>query len=174
MPAAPVVLLFLLRSGLQGTEVLLGLKKTGFGTGKIVGIGGHVESGESAVEAAVREMAEETSVTVRPSDCEFRGTVNFRFPAQPDWDMDTAVFVSKAWTSQPVETEEIAPAWYPLTALPLGKMWQDAAHWLPALIGHDTAADTESDTQADDGAAQHFTIVMAADNEGVDRVESRS
>jgi 8-oxo-dGTP diphosphatase len=41
-------------------EILLGRKKTGFGTGKIVGLGGHVEPGETALEATVREVAEES------------------------------------------------------------------------------------------------------------------
>lgn len=53
MTAAPVVLCFLLRpsgaSGLEGDpalwDVLLGLKKRGFGQGKVVAIGGHVEAG---------------------------------------------------------------------------------------------------------------------------------
>ena len=37
-------------------EVLLGLKKTGFGAGKWVGLGGHIEDGEKPVSAAVREV----------------------------------------------------------------------------------------------------------------------
>ena len=43
MKHTPVTLCFLLRDAGNGTEVLLGLKRTGFGTGKIVGLGGHVE-----------------------------------------------------------------------------------------------------------------------------------
>lgn len=51
MNSTPVTLCFLLRDAGSGTEVLLGLKRTGFGTGKIVGIGGHVEAGKSDAEA---------------------------------------------------------------------------------------------------------------------------
>ena len=54
---AAVALCFLLREGPDGREVLLGRKKRGFGHGKVVGLGGHVELGESAAEAARRELA---------------------------------------------------------------------------------------------------------------------
>ena len=36
------------------TEVLLGLKKAGFGAGKVTGFGGKVEPGETIVAAARR------------------------------------------------------------------------------------------------------------------------
>ncbi|NYE93844.1 8-oxo-dGTP diphosphatase [Psychromicrobium silvestre] len=153
MTAAPVTLVFLLRED----QVLLGLKKTGFGQGKIVGIGGHVEPGESTTAAAVREVFEETSVRVEEAELVFRGTVKFRFPARPDWDMDTSVFSATRWLGTPVETEEIAPQWHPLEELPLNSMWQDAEHWLPALLK---------------GPERHFTVLMAADSEGVEAVSA--
>ena len=53
---APVALCFLLRDGAMGREVLLGRKKRGFGRGKIVGLGGHLEAGETPAEAAAREL----------------------------------------------------------------------------------------------------------------------
>ena len=57
MTSTPVTLCFLLRDTPGGgSEVLLGMKRTGFGIGKIVGIGGHVEPGESDAEAVVREV----------------------------------------------------------------------------------------------------------------------
>ena len=88
--AVPVVLCFLLRDTPQcGTEVLMGLKQTGFGIGRIVTLGGHVEPGETPAQAAVREVFEESGVTVTEADLEYAGTVEFVFPAQPDWDMST-------------------------------------------------------------------------------------
>ena len=41
------------RAGPGGPELLLGFKKTGFGAGRWVGLGGHIEPGEKPVEAAV-------------------------------------------------------------------------------------------------------------------------
>ncbi|WP_394941268.1 8-oxo-dGTP diphosphatase [Psychromicrobium sp. YIM B11713] len=166
MPAAKVTLVFLLRDG----EVLLGLKKTGFGQGKIVGIGGHLEAGESSTSAAVREVFEETRVRVEESALEFRGTVNFRFPNRPEWDMNTAVFRAFSWHGTPEETEEIKPAWYPLDQLPLERMWQDASHWLPWMLD-DLTGYPEGEMK--EFTERHFTVVMAADQQNVESVSEK-
>lgn len=156
MTAAAVTLLFLLREQPSGTdEVLLGLKKTGFGTGKIVGIGGHVEPGESVINAVVREMVEETSIHVQPDDLEYRGSVAFRFPTRLDWDMDAEIFTARRWNGEAKETDEIAPKWYSVDALPIEQMWEDAGHWLPRLLS---------------GPEQHFTVTMAQNNEAVAQI----
>lgn len=134
MTAAAVSLCFLLRDSPAGPEVMLGLKKTGFGKGKIVGIGGHVEAGESDAEAVVREVLEESGVSVRLEDLRDAGLVRFVFPARPDWDMDTRLFTASSWLGEPAESEEIAPEWFRVDALPVERMWQDADHWLPVVL----------------------------------------
>lgn len=97
MTAAHVTLCFLLRNDAEGEHVLLGTKKTGFGSGKVVGVGGHVEPGETAVEAAVREVMEEINVVVRAADLVQAGTVDFIFPARPEWNMATTVYLTRTW-----------------------------------------------------------------------------
>lgn len=134
MSAAAVTLCFLLRDTPAGQEVLLGTKKTGFGAGKVVGVGGHLEAGETAEEAICREVAEEISVGIGPGDLVPAGTVEFVFPARPEWDMHTTVFLARRWSGEPVESEEIAPEWHPVGLLPRERMWADAEHWLPAML----------------------------------------
>ncbi|QSZ54522.1 NUDIX domain-containing protein [Paenarthrobacter sp. AT5] len=134
MTAAHVTLCFLLRNDAEGEHVLLGTKKTGFGSGKVVGVGGHVEPGETAVEAAVREVMEEINVVVRVADLVQAGTVDFIFPARPEWNMATTVYLTRTWIGEPSESDEIAPDWYPVARLPVERMWADAEHWLPAMI----------------------------------------
>lgn len=149
---APIALCFLLRDGANGAEVLLGRKKRGFGLGKVVGLGGHIEPGETAAQAAARELFEEAGVDLMPSAVRPAGTIDFRFPARPEWDMECVMFTCTEWAGEVVESDEIAPAWYPVETLPLTDMWQDADHWLPVVLS---------------GAASDFLVIMAEDNETV-------
>jgi len=122
------------RSPTGERELLLGRKKTGFGTGKIVGLGGHVEPGETALEAAVREVAEESTIRVAPADLREAAALTFRFPAKPEWDMLVTVFVGDRFTGEAQECEEIAPRWYPLDDLPVQDMWDDNQYWLLQVL----------------------------------------
>jgi 8-oxo-dGTP diphosphatase len=135
MKSTAVTLCFLLRDGAAGMQVLLGTKKTGFGVGKIVGLGGHVEPGESDAEAACREVFEEAGIVVTEDDLSVAGLIEFVFPARPEWNMSTSLFTARRWTGDPVESHEIIPEWFQVAALPLERMWQDAGHWLPLALG---------------------------------------
>lgn len=157
MAAAAVALCFLLREVDGVPQVLLGLKKTGFGRGKIVGIGGHVEAGETAAEAVIREVREETDVGLRLEDLRDAGVVRFVFPAKPEWDMDTRLFTAFCWEGEPIESIEIAPAWFDTAALPVDRMWQDADHWLPVVL---------------EGGRVNIVVTMDNDNEAVASSES--
>src|SRR5918994_6183424 len=157
MTAAHVTLCFLLRNGDVGREVLLGRKKTGFGVGKVVGVGGHLEPGETPVEAICREVFVEVSVEITPQDLVPAGTVHFVFPARPQWDMFTTIFLAETWVGEPIESIEIAPQWYVVDRLPVELMWADAEHWLPAMINGERLA---------------IRVVLDEDNQSVARVES--
>jgi 8-oxo-dGTP diphosphatase len=115
-------------------QVLLGHKKTGLGTGKIVALGGHVEAGESPDEAAAREVKEEAGVTVDAAAVREVAYITFLFPVRPGWDMTVNVFAATQWDGEVTETAEITPQWFPVTALPLARMWDDARHWLPRVL----------------------------------------
>lgn len=152
MISTPVTLCFLLREAGSSTEVLLGLKRTGFGTGKIVGIGGHVEAGESDAEAVVREVWEEVGIVVLQEHLAHAGVVEFIFPARPEWNMSCRLFTTRQWEGEPGESSEIIPEWFDTAALPRERMWQDAEHWLPPALA---------------GALLDVVIVMNNDNETV-------
>lgn len=153
MPLPSTCLCLLTRTDGDGTrEVLLGRKKTGFGTGKIVGLGGHVEAGESAAEAAVREVKEESGICVPPRSLVTAAHLTFLFPAHPSWDMDVVIFTTASWTGEAAESEEIRPQWFPVAALPFDQMWEDATHWLPRVLA---------------GERLRATFIYAGDNETV-------
>ncbi|MET1021453.1 MAG: 8-oxo-dGTP diphosphatase [Arthrobacter sp.] len=152
MKLTPVALCFLLRDMESGTEVLLGLKQTGFGAGKIVGIGGHVEPGETDAEAVVREVWEEAGIVVLQEDLAPAGVVEFIFPARPEWNMSCRLFTTRRWAGEPAASPEITPEWFAVAALPLHRMWQDAEHWLPPALA---------------GEAIDVVVVLNEDNETV-------
>ncbi|WP_120520533.1 8-oxo-dGTP diphosphatase [Arthrobacter celericrescens] len=157
MHFTPVTLCFLVRDLPDGGRVvLLGQKKTGFGAGKVVGLGGHVEPGESDAEAACREVFEESGVTVREADLADAGTVRFVFPARPEWNMRTRLFVATRWDGEPQESLEIAPEWFAVDNLPVERMWQDAEHWLPMALGG-TVLDIDVVLNDDNTTVSHVT-----------------
>ena len=145
-----MTLCFLLRTGPDGqAQVLLGRKLRGFGTGKIVGLGGHIEPGEDARTAAARETVEESGLVVDPSVLEQRGNLAFRFPAEPRWNMEVAVFTSEVWHGELSPSDEILPAWFDALAPPFEQMWDDNRHWLPRVLSGERV--NAEFTFADDG-----------------------
>jgi len=133
-----------------GREVLLGYKKAGFGAGRWVGLGGHVEDGEEPADAAVREVAEESGLIVAASALTHMASLTFVFPARPSWDQTAEVFVATAFSGEAAESDEVIPRWFGVGSLPLGGMWDDARYWLPrVLAGRPVSAEI---TFADDCA----------------------
>lgn len=165
VPLTSTCLCLLLKAGGDGMrEVLLGRKKTGFGAGKIVALGGHVESGESAAEAAAREVKEESGIRVAEGSLVLAAHVTFLFPAHPSWDMEVAVFTAADWAGEAAESEEIRPSWFPVAALPFDQMWDDAPHWLPRVLAGERLRATFS--YADDNQTVAAATVAPLADEG--------
>lgn len=117
--------LFLIR---KDDQVLLGLKKRGFGMGRWNGFGGKVDPGETVDAAALRELKEESGLSVR-SFHKF-AIITFEF-VEDDHIMEGHIYTSNEFEGDPVETEEMRPQWYPLESVPFEKMWQDDKFWFP-------------------------------------------
>lgn len=153
MPLTSTCLCLVTRVTCDGErQVLLGYKKTGLGRGKIVGLGGHVEPGESPAEAAAREAKEESGIHVQAGDLRHAAHITFLFPVRPAWDMTVDVFTADEFSGEPAETNEIRPGWFGREALPLDRMWDDARQWLPRVL---------------DGERLRATFTYAADCETV-------
>jgi 8-oxo-dGTP diphosphatase len=129
-----VVVVYLLRQTSGVDEVLLGKKGRGLGKGRIVGPGGKVSPGESERAAAVREVFEEVGLTVSPGDLTHGATLTYPFINRPENSQRSFVFTATVWEGTPRETEELAPSWYRLDAMPWENMWDDAKLWLPRVF----------------------------------------
>jgi 8-oxo-dGTP diphosphatase/2-hydroxy-dATP diphosphatase len=115
----------------DGPNVLLGMKKRGFGAGRWNGFGGKVEEGEMIEDAARRELREEAGI--EGGELRKAGILDFSFEGNPV-PLEVHVFRTDSFTGEPVEGEEMRPSWYPSDALPFTEMWPDDPHWFPTFL----------------------------------------
>jgi 8-oxo-dGTP diphosphatase len=130
-----VCAVYILRNGANGTrEVLLGRKKTGLGIGHFVAPGGKLEAGETPEQAAVREVEEEVGLTLDPGALRLVGELIYPFPHKPSLSQRSWVFLADHPGGDVTESDELAPQWMPVDAVPISEMWDDARHWLPQAL----------------------------------------
>jgi len=115
-------------------EILLGMKKNGFGKGKYNGFGGKIEVNETIETAAARELEEESGIKVAASDLRRVARLEFFFPAKPDWNQVVYAFFTEKWNGEPAETDEMQPMWFNTNAIPYDRMWADDVHWMPLVL----------------------------------------
>ncbi|MGH3704218.1 MAG: 8-oxo-dGTP diphosphatase [Agromyces sp.] len=142
MSLPQVCVCYLLREHGGRVEVLLGRKKHGLGMGNFVAPGGKLEPGESATDAAVREIFEESGLVVSADDLEPRGILSYVFPHKESWSQESNVFVCRNWTGEPVPSDELDPEWFDVREIPLDEMWDDARRWLPDVLAGGTVQRT--------------------------------
>lgn len=112
-------------------QILLAMKKRGFGAGRWNGPGGKVEPNESIEQAMVRECQEEIGVT--PLEYQKVAIHDFVFPDGQSG-MQVHAFICTKWQGEPTESEEMAPRWFDIDKIPYREMWQDDEYWLPEVL----------------------------------------
>ena len=128
-------LLFLLKRE-EGNikEILLAMKKRGFGSGRYNGVGGKVENLETIEQAVLREAKEEIGVDVKELDLIKNGEINFSFENKSEWNQTVHIFTTEIWSEEIVESEEMKPEWYHVDDIPFDQMWPDDKYWFPLLL----------------------------------------
>lgn len=118
-------------------KILLAMKKRGFGAGKLNGVGGKLEIGETVLQAAVRETREEVNLTLKEEDLKQVAVINFHFIDETGGlkeEQNVHVFFTHKFDGEPTETEEMKPEWFTVSEAPFEKMWEDDIHWLPLAL----------------------------------------
>ncbi len=129
----PVTLCYLVDEAKH--SVLIAMKKHGFGVGKLNGVSGKLEKGETVEQAMIRETREEVGVV--PTEYKKVATISFYFGGEkpnPDFNQTVHVFIANAWEGNPSESEEMKPEWVDIKAVPLDLMWDDDKYWLPQVL----------------------------------------
>ncbi len=115
-------------------EVLLAMKKRGFGAGNWNGYGGKLQEGETVTLATIREVKEESSVDIKAEDLEELGALDFYFDDKPEWNQSVIIYRVAKWEGEPIETEEMKPKWFAFDEIPFSNMWKDDSYWYPYFL----------------------------------------
>jgi 8-oxo-dGTP diphosphatase/2-hydroxy-dATP diphosphatase len=116
---------------LKDDQILLGMKKRGFGAGRWNGFGGKVHEGETIQNAMAREFEEECSIKVTKSE-QF-GKIDFEFRGKPEI-LEVHFFRALEYSGTPTESEEMKPQWYKTSEIPFASMWSDDPYWMPLFL----------------------------------------
>ncbi len=138
-------------------NIVLAMKKRGFGMNKWNGVGGKVEPGETIEQSAIRETQEEIAVIIK--DIVKVAELTFYFSENSDWNQVVHVYFAENWEGEPIESEEMKPQWYTVDSIPYENMWPDDIFWLPEVIkGQKLKASFTLDSH-DTILEQHIDIV---------------
>lgn len=112
-------------------QVLLGMKKRGFGVGRWNGFGGKVEPEEAIEAAAIRELEEECGL--KALAITKIGVLDFEFENDPKV-LETHIFKVTEFEGEMQETDEMRPEWFQADSIPFERMWSDDIYWMPFFL----------------------------------------
>jgi len=122
---------------MRGDNVLLAKKTRKIGAGCWNGYGGGPNEGESLLDAAVRELHEESGLLANPADLKKIAIMDFH-----NTKSDGSAFVARVhfytisiFQGEPTETPEMAePTWFSVQGLPLSEMMPADRVFLPVAL----------------------------------------
>ncbi len=121
---------------INGDEVLLGMKKRGFGVGKYNGFGGkfNFSKDRTIEDTAIRELEEESGLCSKLEYLKKAAEIDFYFPYKSEYDQTVHIYIVSTFSGEPQETEEMAFRWFHRNNIPYPQMWDDDKYWLPLVL----------------------------------------
>lgn len=108
-------------------------KKVDENKGKWIGVGGHFEEGESPEECVIREVYEETGLTL--TDYRFRGIVTF---VSEEWGTDYMhLFTASGFTGELKDCDEGELRWIPKSEIMNLNLWEGDRVFLKMLFDNE-------------------------------------
>jgi 8-oxo-dGTP diphosphatase len=141
---------------LNRNRILLQKKSEGrFGEGKWNGVGGKLKPGEDPTKGIVREVCEETGLSIK--NPRHHGVLDHYFGDResPAWSVH--IFSTTEFEGKPMESEEGELKWFPINGIPYDDMWADDKHWLPLLL---EGKDFEGSFYFDEDAIELFDFCI--------------
>lgn len=122
---------------IKDNKVLLARKAKKIGAGCWSGYGGGIDEGETEIGSMIRELKEESDLSIREESLEKVAIIDFH-----NTKSDGKKFICKVhiylidkWIGAPKETEEmLTPTWFDIDKLPFEDMMPSDKDWLPQLL----------------------------------------
>ena len=121
-----------LKKGNQYLFMLRNKEKNDLNEGKWIGIGGHIEQGESKEEALIREVKEETGFTI--NSFKYRGEILF---INNDYQEIMYVFTSDDFSGEMIECDEGELSWIDKDKILDLNLWEGDRYFLKPLLNSD-------------------------------------
>ena len=106
-------------------------KKNDYNQNKWIGVGGHIEEGETPNQAAIREIKEETGLDVHSLEC--AGEVLFVYDGYQEL---MYIYEVVDFSGSLIECDEGELSWIPIKDIYDYPMWEGDKAFLPLLINH--------------------------------------
>ncbi len=117
---------------IDGNKLLLKRATRGISKGKCNGLGGKVNEGEAPEECAIREVLEESGLSIRNPF--YHGIINFHDFGSEEITWEGHIYSAGEFDGKIKESEEGELRWFNINELPWKSMWKGDKYWLPLLI----------------------------------------